>query len=65
MAKAWIAEIAQRIAYDALQLHGGYGYMEEYRICRLVRDLRGFSIFGGSTEIMNLIIARRLGLNPA
>jgi acyl-CoA dehydrogenase len=65
MAKAWIAEMAQRIAYDALQLHGGYGYMEEYRICRLVRDLRGFSIFGGSTEIMNLIIARRLGLNPA
>jgi acyl-CoA dehydrogenase len=57
--------MAQRIAYDALQLHGGYGYMEEYRICRLVRDLRGFSIFGGSTEIMNLIIARRLGLNPA
>lgn len=65
MAKAWIAEMAQRVAYQALQLHGGYGYMEEYRICRLVRDLRGFPIFGGSTEIMNLIIARRLGLDPA
>jgi acyl-CoA dehydrogenase len=64
MAKAWIAEMAQRVAYDALQLHGGYGYMEEYRICRLVLDLRGFPIFGGSTEIMNLIIARRLGLDP-
>jgi acyl-CoA dehydrogenase len=64
MAKAYIGEMAQRIAYDALQLHGGYGYMEEYRICRLFRDLRGFSIFGGSTEIMKLIIARRMGLNP-
>lgn len=64
MAKAWVAEMAQKVAYDALQLHGGYGYMEEYRICRLVRDLRGFPIFGGSTEIMNLIIARKLGLDP-
>ncbi len=64
MAKAWIGEMAQRVAYDALQLYGGYGYMEEYRICRLFRDLRGFSIFGGSTEIMKLIIARRMGLNP-
>lgn len=63
MAKAWIGEMAQRVAYDALQLHGGYGYMEEYRICRLFRDLRGFSIFGGSTEIMKLIIARKLGLD--
>jgi len=52
------------LAYDALQIHGGYGYMEEYRICRLYLDLRGFPIFGGSTEIMKLIIARRLGLNP-
>jgi acyl-CoA dehydrogenase len=64
MAKAWVGEMAQRVAYDALQIHGGYGYMEEYRICRLTRDLRGFPIFGGSTEIMNLIVARRLGLNP-
>jgi acyl-CoA dehydrogenase len=64
MAKAWVGEMAQRIAYHALQIHGGYGYMEEYRICRLCRDLRGFPIFGGSTEIMKLIIARRLGLAP-
>jgi acyl-CoA dehydrogenase len=64
MAKAWVGEMAQRVAYDAVQLHGGYGYMEEYRICGLFRDLRGFPIFGGSTEIMELIIARRLGLNP-
>jgi acyl-CoA dehydrogenase len=64
MAKAWVGETAQKVAYDALQIHGGYGYMEEYRICRLYRDLRGFPIFGGSTEIMNLIIARRLGLSP-
>lgn len=62
MAKAWLGEMLQRIAYQALQLHGGYGYMEEYRICRLFREVRALSIFAGTTEIMNVIIARKLGL---
>ena len=62
MAKAWLGEMLQRVAYQALQLHGGYGYMEEYRICRLFRESRALSIFAGTTEIMNVIIARRLGL---
>lgn len=64
MAKAWLGEMVNRVAYHALQLHGGYGYMEEYRISRLFRDARSLSIFAGTTEIMKLIIARRLGLNP-
>ncbi|OIP41274.1 MAG: acyl-CoA dehydrogenase [Deltaproteobacteria bacterium CG23_combo_of_CG06-09_8_20_14_all_51_20] len=64
MAKAWLGEMVNRVAYNALQLHGGYGYMEEYRISRLFRDARSLSIFAGTTEIMKLIIARRLGLNP-
>jgi acyl-CoA dehydrogenase len=64
MAKAWIGEMVNRVAYHALQLHGGYGYMEEYRICRLCRDVRALSIFAGTTEIMKLIIARSLGLKP-
>ena len=63
MAKAWIGEMVNRIAYQALQLHGGYGYMEEYRICRLYRDVRSLSIFAGTTEIMKLIIARSLGIS--
>jgi acyl-CoA dehydrogenase len=64
MAKAWLAEMANRVAYQAVQLHGGYGYMEEYRICRLYRDVRVLPIIGGTTEIMKLIVARGLGLNP-
>ena len=62
MAKAWLGEMVNRVAYQALQLHGGYGYMEEYRICRLYRDARSLSIFAGTTEIMKLIIARSLGI---
>ncbi len=64
MAKAWIAEMANRVAYKAVQIHGGYGYMAEYRICRLYQDVRVMPIFGGTTEIMNVIIARQLGLKP-
>jgi acyl-CoA dehydrogenase len=63
MAKAWIGEMVNRIAYQAVQLHGGYGYMEEYRICRLYRDVRSLSIFAGTTEIMKLIVARSLGIS--
>jgi acyl-CoA dehydrogenase len=62
MAKYWLGEMVNRIAYQALQLHGGYGYMEEYRICRLYRDVRALSIFAGTSEIMKLIISRGLGL---
>jgi len=64
MAKSWLGEMVNRVAYHAVQIHGGYGYMEEYRICRLFRDARSLSIFAGTTEIMKLIISRRLGLGP-
>ncbi len=64
MAKYWLAEMANRIAYQALQLFGGYGYMEEYRIARIYRDVRCLPIIGGTSEIMRLIISRELGLNP-
>jgi acyl-CoA dehydrogenase len=64
MAKAWLCEMANRVAYKALQIHGGYGYMAEYRICRLYQDVRVLPIFAGTTEIMNVIIARQLGLKP-
>ena len=62
MAKYWIGEMANRVAYDCLQLYGGYGYMEEYPIARHYRDVRVHTIFAGTTEIMKLIIARKLGL---
>lgn len=62
MAKAWVAEMANRVAYHCVQLHGGYGYMEEYPICRFARDVRGFPIFAGTTEVMKVIVGRMMGL---
>jgi acyl-CoA dehydrogenase len=48
-----------------VQSHGGYGYMEVYRICRIYRDVRSLSIFAGTSEIMKLIISRNLGLRSS
>ncbi len=62
MAKAWIPEMANRVAYHGQQLHGGYGYMEEYPICRFYRDVRVIPIFAGTTEIMKQIVAKNMGL---
>ena len=63
MAKYWLGEMVNRIAYQAVQIHGGYGYMEEYRVCKLYRDVRCLSIFAGTSEIMKLIISRGLGFS--
>jgi len=63
MAKWWISEMANRVAYHALQLHGGYGYMDEYSISRRFRSIRAHSIFAGTTEVMKMIIARQMGLS--
>ncbi|MFA6413262.1 MAG: acyl-CoA dehydrogenase family protein [Syntrophales bacterium] len=62
MGKAWIPEMANRVAYHCVQLHGGYGYMEEYPICRFARDVRVIPIFAGSTEVMKVIVGRMMGL---
>lgn len=62
MAKYWITEMAQRVADGCLQLHGGYGYCEEYPIARAWRDIRVMSIFAGTNEIMKTIVAKRMGL---
>ena len=62
MAKAWIPEMTNKVAYRCLQLHGGYGYMEEYPICRFTRDARVIAIFAGTTEVMKHILAKGMGL---
>jgi acyl-CoA dehydrogenase len=54
--------MANRVAYHCVQLHGGYGYMEEYPICRFARDVRVVPIFAGSTEVMKVIVGRMMGL---
>ncbi len=62
-AKMLATELEGRVIDDCLQLHGGAGYMEEYRICRMYRDARVTRIFGGANEIMAEIIGRGLGLD--
>lgn len=62
MAKFWICEMANRVAYNCLQVYGGYGYMEEYPIARHYRNVRVQTIYAGTSEIMKSIIARKLGL---
>jgi alkylation response protein AidB-like acyl-CoA dehydrogenase len=60
MAKYWITEVQAKIVDACLQLFGGYGYMLEYPISEMYKDARGYRIYGGSNEIMKLIIARSL-----
>ncbi|NBE51846.1 acyl-CoA dehydrogenase family protein [Streptomyces boluensis] len=60
MAKRFATDTGFSVADDALQLHGGYGYLSEYGIEKIVRDLRVHQILEGSNEIMRLIVARGL-----
>jgi acyl-CoA dehydrogenase len=62
MAKWKLTDIAKKIATECMQLHGGYGYMEEYEIARRFRDIQVASIYAGTNEIMKTIIAKNLGL---
>ncbi len=64
MAKLYVGEMANNIAAKSFQLHGGYGFMEEYPIARYYRDIRAMSVYAGSSEIMRLVIARSLGIEP-
>ncbi len=61
-AKWWCTELGKRVVDNCVQLHGGYGYMNEYRVARDYVDVRIQTIFGGTTEIMKEIIGRDLGL---
>jgi acyl-CoA dehydrogenase len=60
MAKYWLSDLQGKIVDQCLQLHGGYGYMNEYPIARMYRDARVQRIYGGTNEIMKLLIARSL-----
>ncbi len=60
MAKRYVTDTGFRIANDALQIHGGYGYLADYEIERIVRDLRVHQILEGTNEVMRVIIAREL-----
>ncbi len=60
MAKLWASETEGRVIDDLLQLHGGYGYMNEFMIGRMYADARIARIYGGTNEIMKEVIARAL-----
>lgn len=60
MAKVFASEMANKIAYQALQIHGGYGYMKEYPVERYYRDARVFTIYEGTSEIQRKVIAKHV-----
>ena len=59
-AKLFATEMAERVCYRAIQIHGGYGYSREYPVERIYRDNRLMEIGEGTSEIQRLVIARRL-----
>jgi acyl-CoA dehydrogenase len=62
MAKFWTTDMAMRVADGCVQLHGGYGYCDEYPVSRIWRDARVMSIFAGTNEVMKGIAAKFMGL---
>ncbi len=62
MAKLFACDLAQEVAYDCMQLHGGMGYVLETDVARAWRDLRAMTIAGGTSEIMKEIISRQAGM---
>ena len=65
MAKLFASEAAVEVARDAVQIHGGYGYIEEFPVCRHFRDSKILEIGEGTSEVMRMLIARELGLPPS
>jgi alkylation response protein AidB-like acyl-CoA dehydrogenase len=60
MAKLFASEMANRAAYRAVQIHGGYGYMKEFKVERLYRDARVTAIYEGTSEVQRIVIAREV-----
>ncbi len=60
MAKLFASEMANRVAYQALQIHGGYGYIKEFPVERFYRDVRVFTIYEGTSEIQRKVIANHV-----
>jgi alkylation response protein AidB-like acyl-CoA dehydrogenase len=60
MAKLYASKIAQEVTTDAVQIHGGYGYVKEYHVERMMRDAKITQIYEGTTEIQKMVISREL-----
>jgi hypothetical protein len=60
MAKLFASEMAERVCSDAIQIHGGYGYVEDFPVERIYRDVRVCQIYEGTSDVQRLVIARQL-----
>jgi alkylation response protein AidB-like acyl-CoA dehydrogenase len=60
MAKLYASDVAMWVTTEAVQVHGGYGYVKEYHVERLMRDAKITQIYEGTSEIQKLVIAREL-----
>ncbi|WP_207484268.1 acyl-CoA dehydrogenase family protein [Arenibaculum pallidiluteum] len=60
MAKLYASEMAERVCSDAIQIHGGYGYLEDFPVERIYRDVRVCQIYEGTSDIQRLVIARQI-----
>jgi alkylation response protein AidB-like acyl-CoA dehydrogenase len=60
MAKLFASEMAERVCSDAIQVHGGYGYVSDFPVERIYRDVRVCQIYEGTSDIQKLLIARAL-----
>ena len=63
MAKLFASEMAEKVCSEAIQIHGGYGYLNEYPVERIARDVRVCQLYEGTSEVQRLVISR--SLNPA
>ncbi|MEE9334866.1 MAG: acyl-CoA dehydrogenase family protein [Granulosicoccaceae bacterium] len=61
MAKLFASEMAEKVCSDAIQIHGGYGYLRDYPVERIARDVRVCQLYEGTSEIQRLVISRNLG----
>ena len=60
MAKCFASKVAMQVASEAIQVHGGYGYVKEYHVERMLRDAKITQIYEGTTEIQKIVISRRI-----
>ncbi|SFA83014.1 hypothetical protein SAMN03159496_00625 [Rhizobium sp. NFR07] len=60
MAKLFASEMAERVCSDAIQIHGGYGYISDYPVERIYRDVRSCQIYEGTSDVQRMVIARNL-----
>ena len=60
MSKLYAAEMCNRVAYKAVQIHGGYGYIKEYKVERFYRDARITSIYEGTSQVQQMVVSNSL-----